>query len=574
MIQTVRRIATRAVPLEELGAPDRARSLYRAGVAAAIALGVLIRVLHVLATDFPLNDGGMFYAMVRDIQSAGYRLPDFTSYNRLNIPFTYSPLAFYLAAIVDDLTPLDLFDVLRLLPLVGTSLTMGAFFLLARSILSSRREVVAAVFAFAVLPTTFIYPIMGGGLTRSFGFLFAILALHQAWLLYTRRSWRYVPLATLFCALTVLSHLGTAPFLAYGIAFFFLARGRHWHGLISSLVVAVGTLVISAPWWATVFARHGADPFLAAKASGGAAMLLSLVVDLLRLNLGATWEPFFPVLLTLTLVGTFISLANSRFLLPAWWAVILLTESRATALLSSLPIAMLAGVGVVEGLLPFLLRVRMDPARVENGMGARLRNRRSPAWVPLVVLGFLVGNASLAALAPLRKHPSALVGAGRSLQSLSPEERTAMRWVAEETPADSRFLIITGNGWEPRTGWAWGAQSGWADDRVSEWFPVLANRPSVGTVQGTEWFPDNVFALSAQSYDAAQRCANWTANCLDAWSAEAGRPFTHVYIPKSPFVHRDPNTQCCQTLLASLREDSRYARVYDGPGAVIFARVR
>ncbi|MBW3629617.1 MAG: hypothetical protein KY464_09985 [Gemmatimonadetes bacterium] len=564
---------------------DVSPSRFRLALAAAIGLGVLIRTLHVLPTDFPLNDGGMFYAMVRDIQNAGYRLPDFTSYNGLKIPFAYPPLAFYAAAALDAVTPLSLFDVFRFLPLAATCLTVYAFSLLARAILSSRSVVVAAVFAFSLLPTTFTWPIMGGGLTRSVGFLFAILALQQSYLLYTRRSWRYVPLATLFCGLTVLSHLGTVPFLAFSIAFFFVARGRHWHGLVSSIVVALGTLAVSAPWWATILGRHGVDPFLAAKASGGSAFstyasIRSFVVGLLNLMMGSTYEPMFPVLLTLTLVGVFIALAGGRYLLPAWWAVIVLTEHRAGAQLSSLPIAMLAGIGAVEALIPAVARARTNRGDMKAGatlQGGRkwwlLPSYRVPGGLPVLVLAFLVAYASLAALAPLKKGPSALVGAGRALESLAPEDRAAMRWVARKTSPASRFLVITGSGWEPKIVWAWGARSGWADDRVSEWFPVLAERTSVATVQGSEWFPGDAFAKSIHSYEAVQRCANWTSECLDEWSAEAGRTFTHVYVPKSLVAHKDPDFQCCQTLWASLEEDPRYQRVYDGPAAAIYARV-
>src|SRR3712207_5928309 len=111
-------------------------------VGGAILLGFVVRGAHVLATDFPLNDGGLFYAMVRDLQNAGYRLPDVTTYNRVGIPFSYAPLGFYVAGLVDDLTPLDLFTIFRFLPLIASSLTVAAFFLLARTMLSSRLSVV------------------------------------------------------------------------------------------------------------------------------------------------------------------------------------------------------------------------------------------------------------------------------------------------------------------------------------------------------------------------------------------------------------------------------------------------
>lgn len=562
---------------------------FRLAIMAALVLGFLVRAVLVLAVDFPLNDGGMFYVMVRDLQNAHYRLPAVTSYNSLAIPFVYPPLGFYAAGILDDLTPLTLVHVFRLLPLAVTSLTAVAFLFLARFLLPSKRAVIAAAFAFALLPSSFLWLIMGGGLTRSFGFLFAILALHQIHLLYTRRRWRYVLTATLFCGLTVLSHLGTAPFLAFSIVVFFLAHGRHRYGLIASVVVALGTVVITAPWWATMVAWHGWEPFLAAKESGGSvfdmlgdfALLRSLVVSTLRLTLGYTGEPLFPVLLTLALLGALASLASGKYLLPAWWGAIFVLEARSAPLFASLPVAMLAGIGVVEVLLPVLNRARMHlTSRViearphMNGPNKILRQDKVPAvnWLPLLALGILLSYSTLAALTPLKKSPSALVAEGRVLQSLNTDERAAMRWVAENTPASSRFLIVTGQGWELLNVWAWRVGSGWQDDRVSEWFPVLARRASVATVQGSEWLPNGEFDRRSVAYSDAQRCSNWNTSCLDAWSKETGITFTHLYIPKSPFVHINPDYQCCRHLLVGLAEDTRYALVYDGPGAAIYMR--
>ena len=90
---------------------------YALMIAGAIFAGVAVRAMFVASSGFPLNDGGMFYAMVRDIQGAGYTIPQFTSYNDAHIPFTYPPLGFYLAALVNDATPLSLVQVFRVLPL-------------------------------------------------------------------------------------------------------------------------------------------------------------------------------------------------------------------------------------------------------------------------------------------------------------------------------------------------------------------------------------------------------------------------------------------------------------------------
>lgn len=321
-------------------------------ILAAIGLGVLVRAVHVLSADFPLNDGGMFYTMVRDLQSAHYRLPAFTAYNSADIPFAYPPLAFYIAGVLDAVTPLHLLDIFRFLPLTIASLTVLAFFLLARSLLVSKQVVVAAVLAFAVLPSSFLWLIMGGGLTRSFGFLFAILTLHQVHRFYTGHEWRYVASATLLSGLTLLSHLGTAPFVAFSIVVFFLAFGRHQRGVIGSVMIALGTLAIAAPWWVTVAAQHGFHPFLAAKESSGSVLdifkeygtIRSFVIMLLRLTLGYTGEPFFPILLGLALMGALASLTRGWYLLPAWWAVLVVTEQRSAPLFVSVPMAMLVGL--------------------------------------------------------------------------------------------------------------------------------------------------------------------------------------------------------------------------------------
>ena len=138
-----------------------------------------------------------------------------------------------------------------------------------------------------------------------------------------------------------------------------------------------------------------------------------------------------------------------------------------------------------------------------------------------------------------------------TLTSVSGAERDAMRWVARNTPPESRFFVVP--------------ETGWPNDKVAEWFPVLAQRQSVATVQGTEWLPNGAFARSVGLYPPAQACGR-TSACLDRWAAVSRAPFTHVFVPRAP------GGACCRRLSESLRADPRYARVVDGPGAEIFER--
>ena len=515
--------------------------LFNALVALAIGLGIAVRAYHVLSQDFPLNDGGLFFAMVRDLQAAHYHLPAFTSYNAGAIPYGYSPLGFYLAGLLDDLTPLNLVDVFRWLPLVTSALIVVAFASLARTLLASRTAIVASILAFGLLPRSFIWMLMGGGLTRSLGFLFALLTIRLLYAFFTQRRWSYVPLLSLSAALTLLSHIGTAPFVAFTGILFLLAYGRHRQAVLGSFVAAVGAALLSAPWWLTVIHTHGLGPFLAASATGGSIFrslsLSDTVVTLAQLGLG-TAESVLAVIGMLGALGFFYALTMGDWLLPAWWIAIVTLDARQGSTFSTVPIALLAGVAVAQVLLPAMRRLPVPTLRRSPGRAA---------WSPEFVLGLFTVFATISAFV---KTP--IPGGMTDMGTLSPQEREAMSWVAEETAPDARFLVVSGTPWEI--------------DRTSEWLPVLAHRKSVATVQGLEWRPIGEFAQRKREYNELQGCAGWVSRCLRDWSRTTGVGFTHVYIPKSP------DRDCCHVLRYSLERDRDYRLIYDGPGAVLFAR--
>jgi hypothetical protein len=277
-----------------------------------------------------------------------------------------------------------------------------------------------------------------------------------------------------------------------------------------------------------------------------------VLMTLARFGLG-TGEPLFPLIGVLAILGVLASLTPRRFLIPVWWLTIVLLEARAGATYATLPVAMLAGIGFTEVLLPVLVRpwsavVRgWTPAAVGLAPPAGRPRRAIPAVVTALFLAYGIGCALLT-------RPE-LGTEGRWLNSLSRDDRRAMEWVAAETPPQSRFLVMTGNIW-----------GGWWADRVGEWFPVLARRVSVATVQGSEWLPNQEFSRRWGLYDRVQGCGGWFVVCLDDWQRDANAPFTHVYVAKSqPF-------QCCHVLLHSLRADSSYTIAYDGEGATIFVR--
>jgi len=515
---------------------------YPVALALTVAVGVLVRAYHVLSQDFPLNDGGLFFAMVRDLQAAHFHLPAFTSYNGAGIPYAYSPLGFYLAGLLDAWTPLSLVDVFRWMPLVTSALTVVAFAWLAQALLASRWAAVAATAGFGLIPRSFIWMLMGGGLTRSLGFLFGLVTLRLLYGLYTERRWWYVPLVSLAAALTVLSHLGTAPFVAFSGLLFLLAYGRTRQAVGASVIAAAGAALLSAPWWLSVIQMHGLGPFVAASATGGsifrALSLDDTISTLAQLGLG-TAESVLALIGMLGVLGFFFALSMGDWLLPAWWIAIVTLDARQGSTFSTVPIALLAGVAVVQLLLPAMRRLPVATLRRSPGRAA---------WSPQLVLGLFLVFAAVSAF--LRDTP--VTGGMRDMGSLSHEELAAMSWAARETPSDARFLIVAGTPWEI--------------DRNSEWFPALAHRKSVGTVQGFEYRPVGEFAHKKRQYVDLQGCAGWVSQCLQDWSRATGQSYTHVYIPKSP------DRDCCRLLRYSLERDPAYRMIYDGPGAVLFAR--
>jgi hypothetical protein len=518
----------------------RSSRAYRLGLLAAVALGIAVRAYHVLAADFPLNDGGLFYSMTRDLQAAHYHLPAFTSYNDAAIPFGYSPLGFYLAGLLDDWTPLTLLDAFRWLPLLASCLIVVVVADLARTLLRSRTSVVVAVLAFSLLPRSYIWMLMGGGVTRSLGFLFGLLTLRLLYAVYTERRWRWVPLVSLTAALTAMSHLGTAPFVAFSGVLFLLAYGRHRQALLATAAAALGALVLSAPWWLTVIRAHGLGPFIAAGATGGtifrALSLGDTVTTLAQLGLG-TAESVLGLIGMLGALGFFYSLAMRDWLLPAWWIAIVTLDARQGSSFATVPIALLAGVAVGRLLLPALRDL------------PRTTLQRSPGragWSAEVVLGVFLLFALVSAFV---RTP--VPGGMTDMGALSPAEREAIRWAGERTPQTARFLIVSGTPWEI--------------DRNSEWLPALAQRRSVATVQGYEWRPIGEFARKKREYNELQGCAGWVSQCLSDWATRTGEAYAYVYLPKSP------DRGCCGVLRWSLERDPDYRLVYDGPGAAVFA---
>lgn len=370
----------------------RAERAYLVIAAIGIGLGFLVRFLHVtaLGQGFPLNDGGMFYAMVEDLRAAGYALPAETSYNGGGIPYVYPPFSFYVAAVLVDLGGWSLIDVFRFLPLIVSTLTIVAFYPLARAVLGDREWAAVATLFFALAPRAFDWEIAGGGLTRSFGFLFAILAINQAYRLYERpTALRAAALAAVW-ALALLSHPEMGWFATFSGAAFFLAFGRSRRSLAFTGLAALGAAILVAPWLVTVLGEHGLGPFISAIQTGGRSVLSPLALLLFDF----TVEPFFPLIAALGLLGIIASIGDRRYLLPAWLCLMFILDPRKAWTLSMVPLAMLAAVGFFQVLLPQMERA-LAHWRATSGTEPRFRMRVVSGTLMIIALYGVIAATSI-----------------------------------------------------------------------------------------------------------------------------------------------------------------------------------
>src|SRR5512142_171358 len=86
-------------------------------LAFAVLFGAITRFAPTALAGVPINDGGMFYTMIQELIANGFRIPAFTSYNHIGIPFAYPPLSLYAGAML-SVFGVPTMEVMRWLPAI------------------------------------------------------------------------------------------------------------------------------------------------------------------------------------------------------------------------------------------------------------------------------------------------------------------------------------------------------------------------------------------------------------------------------------------------------------------------
>lgn len=427
-------------------------------------LALFVRLPYFLNSDFPINDGGLFVKMIDALKANHYLVPAFVEYSGEKIPFAYPPLGFYVAGFFCDLLGVETITMVRILPLVLNLGCVFIFVMVAFSYLNDKPAVLFASIIFPLLPEPYGWLIMGGGVTRSLGFLFFLLTILGVKNIDLGSTWKQIAGVALFASAAVLSHMEYGIFACTALVVIVLIQMPNRHGLRFLLTFGFLVLVFTSPWWGSVIARHDLQPYLSA---GEVTKTGEQIIVREILNLHCFTLSYSNLLRWLNSIGIIVCLYRREWVLPGLSFSLFLTAARwgAGGAACAAPYALFSAIGT-STVSTFLLRVAKD-IFPKKSFGLKESH-----VVPIFGIGMALFLFFRTRYADIQKD--------FPLESLTLAERNAMAWIKTNTQPDDSFILISDT-------------SIWGRDRYAEWFPVLADRENLTTGQGFEWLPDRKF---------------------------------------------------------------------------------
>ena len=488
-----------AAPIDDLTAPATGRrrfgpTPFMLDLLAVTLAGALFRLGSVLTSPFPLHDGGLFAVMIRDIRADGMAIPATTTYNG-GLPFDYPPLALWLAALV----PADPLTIIRFAGPLAAVLTVPMVYLLALELLPGRPYAYMSALLYAVIPRGWDWLVAGGSVTRTPGFLLALVGIWMLLRLYRTGGSRYVAGAAVSAGLAVLTHPEAALFVAMAFVLITLVRVRDRAALGSAILVAVGGFLVTLPWLLLLASRGQLSDLAQAGSQGADPSITIASIVTLRL----TDEIYFPAMLGLGLVGALALAQRRSWFIVLWLLAEVLLATRGAETYACIPLTMAASVGLYDAIGQGILHIPSPDVFRSNAVRAVL----------LMVLAWSACNGI-----------GLVVAEDPPFDGLSADAVNTMAWLKVNTAADARFVVVSGKPWP--------------SDVYGEWLPALTDRISVATVQGREWASRSAWDQAVVRYEDLQDCAHYDAACLVSWMrAYAGTGPDYVYVVDAPDTH-------------------------------------
>ncbi len=488
----------------------------------AFGVAAAVRLAAVLPGPLTPGDGGLIVVFVDDLRRAGFVMPPVTTYNFADIPFVYPPLGLYGAALVGELLGLSSLDAVRVVAGLISLATVGAFALLALRLLPAAAAA-GAVLMYALMPHAYDAIVAGGGVTRGSGLLLAMLAMWVAATPSGVTTRRAIGVGVLL-GLAALSHPQTAIYAAAASTVLVFRPGDLPTTVRRVVIMGVVAFLVVLPWLLVMTSTHGLQTVLAPGNRLDPALALVLLMSLTFSGSGFT-----DLFLVLGTLGLAVELLRRRWRLPLLLACLLLAGE--ADFIGAVPWSLLGGAAfafVLEGVGPLV----------------KPRDRALRLAVGLVVL-----------FAALVSSMGSVVDETSRLQRVTEDHVAAMEWAREETEPGTRFIVA--------------AIVGWGADEISEWFPAVAQRQSVATVQGTEWLGAEGYIDQAHRHRAVRLCTSSTDRCMAEWAESEGFTDAWLFIPKGRINGPLSPDDCCPALRELVQDSPYYEVVYDGAGATI-----
>lgn len=416
-----------------------------------ITVGTAIRLLYPLTTSFPLNDGGLFYTMTNDLINNNFLPPEYTSYNNDQIPFAYPPLGFYLIAILNSLTKIDLLLLFQYLPTLLSILTIPIFYLLAK-LMVGKKEAKWSTLAYSILPNSYLWLIMGGGVTRSLGAIFYMLSI-CFFIKSFESSQKQIDtfLAFIFLALTTLSHPEWTLYLFVTLSLIIVFKKvLVTKYLAKHITIIIIYFIIILPYFMTVIFNHGMHPYINAFLSGTYNSNLSFFnfTHFFQVFNQEKEFVFFGVLAIIGLVRFFL---QKNYLLILLFLIPFILFPRNAQTLTSPFFAMIVGNEIYNQLSLF--------------SKSKISTFSKYIGVTFITVYLFISFGNY-----YNKRTE------YGLSSLTPEVLSTFEWIQQNTSKDTVFYVDSGL-----------TEDKWSIDSTKEWFPALTGRKNANVYQGYEW---------------------------------------------------------------------------------------
>lgn len=448
-----------------------------------VITGSILRLTILAKSPFPINDGGLFYRMILDLQQNNYHIPRFTTYNLDSIPFAYPPLPFYLVGLLNTWLKIDLMFLFRFVPFLFNLIAIPFVYLFSKELVEGDEVIALIATAFwTFLPPSFEWLIMGGGITRSIAFTFSILSCYYFIKYLNSRRFRYLLFGIAAGGITGLSHLEIfwVMFITIVLIWLFFTKSRK--NIFPLLVFYAGCMILLIPYIYTVISQHGISPFLAGFATGKFSLskpikdlVLFFVTDELKTSIVAV----------LSLLGVYYLAVRRQYFFVSWFLVLVILDPRSVNRSVVLPLSIIATI--------FLLEI-FDKLFTANDHEVKSKRK----FIFLTATN-VIGIMLISQVFILSYERSTIYTP--TFDSISSSEMESMNWINDNFPANSNFVILT-------------QASNWELDNYNEWFPALTNQKSITTVQGSEWFGKGGHDRAILIYNGFKSCLYEDISCL------------------------------------------------------------